>query len=141
MSERVTILSWDQSPSPKLEKLVHAEAARLFPEGTPAPRIWVWLERRRDDRGRVHNYARLDAEVLGGGEQNIGRVRVESTGDSPEESCRRAFRALTAASPAALAIAGRDARRAERRPPKAEGAPASPARRSARGGVVGVYGV
>src|SRR5687767_7966483 len=98
MADRIMIFSWDQSPSPQLEKLVNTAAQRLCSPGGPGACVWVWLERRRDDKDRAFAYVRLEAQLYSPTRPDGWRVRVESAGTTPEQSCRRAFRALEATS-------------------------------------------
>jgi hypothetical protein len=97
--DRIMMFSWDQAPSAQLEKLVNLaaqRAQRAYDPGGPGARFWVWLERRRDEKDRVFVYVRLDAQLYSSARPEGWRVRVESAGTTPEQSCRRAFRALEA---------------------------------------------
>jgi hypothetical protein len=108
MADRIMIFSWDQAPSSKLEKLVNLAAHKLGNPGCPSARVWVWLERRRDEKDHPFDYVRLEAQLFSMGRPDGWRVRVESSGTSAEQACRRAFRALdaTSAAPPSAAAPG-----------------------------------
>jgi hypothetical protein len=98
MADRIMIFSWDRAPSAKLEKLVNLSAHKLGNPGCPSTRVWVWLERRRDEKDQRFDYVRLEAQLFSTARPDGWRVRVESSGTSAEQACRRAFRALEATS-------------------------------------------
>ena len=129
MSDRITILSWDQAPSAALEKLVRTGAQQLASAGSPLPRVWVWLDRRQGTRANANAliYVRLEAELFSATRLDGYRLRVESTGASPEQACRRAFKAITvsAASPALASSSSSDRLPALRRPSSTGVRPAS----------------
>lgn len=87
----------------RLERLVHAESAKLASPGCPLPRVWVWLEHRVDLKDRPFTYVRLEAELFSAERLDGYRIRIESTGSNPESSCRRAFKALAISAPGAAA--------------------------------------